>query len=62
VTSVLVLGAPITAVLDATFKGTLPAALPLAGYGLILVAAAVLLGATLRGARRERLTAQQGTP
>jgi drug/metabolite transporter (DMT)-like permease len=43
VTSVLVLGAPITALLDSIFKGTVPAALPLAGYGLIAAAVIVIV-------------------
>jgi drug/metabolite transporter (DMT)-like permease len=48
VTSVLVLGAPITAVLAALANGTVPAALPLLGYGLIVAAAATLVITALR--------------
>ena len=46
VTSVLVLGAPITALLDAFVNGRVPGIAPLAGYGLV-VFGALLLGAAL---------------
>jgi drug/metabolite transporter (DMT)-like permease len=55
VTSVLVLGAPITATLSALNSGVVPQALPLAGYVLIVVAAGAL---ALVAARR---TAQPQT-
>jgi len=51
VASVLVLGAPITAVLAALANGTIPAALPLAGYTLIVLAAG---GLALVAVRRSR--------
>lgn len=53
VTSVLVLGAPITATLAAAANGTIPAALPLVGYGLAVVAAGAiaLAAARRRGAQ-----------
>ena len=56
VTSVLVLGAPITAVLDALAKGSVPAALPLAGYMLIVAAALALIVSAVR--RAQAKTAQ----
>jgi len=51
VTAVLVLGAPVTATLQMASTGSLPALLPLVGYGLILAAAIALLVAGL-GRRR----------
>lgn len=48
VTSVLVLGAPITAVLDALVRGTTPAALALGGYLLIVAAVVVMIVASRR--------------
>lgn len=55
VTSVLVLGAPITAVLAALANGTVPAAVPLVGYLLIVVGALALIAVTVRRARRTPL-------
>jgi len=51
VASVLVLGAPITAVLAALANGTIPAALPLAGYTFIVLAAGALALAAVRRSR-----------
>ena len=48
VTSVLVLGAPITALLDVFVNGRIPGTLPLAGYGLITLGAVALVVATFR--------------
>ena len=48
VTSVLVLGAPITALLDAFVNGRVPGIAPLAGYGLVVVGALALGVALLR--------------
>ena len=48
VTSVLVLGAPITALLDAFVNGRVPGIAPLAGYGLVVVGAMALGVALLR--------------
>ena len=58
VTSVLVIGALITATLDALVRGTLPATAQLAGYGLIAVALLLLAGAVEW--RPRRLAAQAG--
>lgn len=52
VTSVLVVGAPITAALDLLARGAVPAPTALAGYGLILIAAALLAVAVRRRAPR----------
>ncbi len=49
VTSVLVLGAPITALLDAVVNGRIPGPAPLAGYGLVTLGAVLLVVATFRG-------------
>jgi drug/metabolite transporter (DMT)-like permease len=54
VTSVLVLGAPITATLAAFASGTIPQALPLAGYLLVALAAAATVFATVRRTRATR--------
>lgn len=51
VTAVLVVGAPITAAIQAASKGALPATAVLAGQGLILVAAAALAVLALRSVR-----------
>lgn len=51
VASVLVLGAPITALLDALAKGVVPAPVPLLGHALILVAAVVVVAVALRRSR-----------
>jgi len=48
VTSVLVLGAPITALLDAFVNGRVPGIAPLAGYGLVVTGAVLLALAMLR--------------
>lgn len=48
VTSVLVLGAPITATLDLVVNGKVPAASPLLGHGLILLTAALIAVAAYR--------------
>lgn len=48
VTSVLVLGAPITALLDAFVNGRVPGIAPLAGYGLLGAGAVLLVAALLR--------------
>jgi len=48
VTCVLVLAAPITAFLDAAVNGRIPDTAPLAGYGLLTLAAVVLARATFR--------------
>ena len=48
VTSVLVLGAPITALLDAAVNGRIPGAVPLAGYGLVALGALAVVIAALR--------------
>jgi len=48
VTSVLVLAAPITALLDVAINGRVPGTAPLAGYGLITLAAVVLVVAAFR--------------
>lgn len=58
VTSVLVLGAPITALLDALVRGNLPATLPLVGHALILGAALGLAGLAVQRSRRARFEAQ----
>jgi drug/metabolite transporter (DMT)-like permease len=50
VTSVLVVGAPITAMLDMLARGAVPAPTALAGYSLILVAAVLLAVAVRRRA------------
>jgi len=50
VTSVLVLGAPITALLDVVARGTVPAATPLIGHALIVGAAALLIVVAMRRA------------
>jgi drug/metabolite transporter (DMT)-like permease len=50
VTSVLVVGAPITAVLDLLARGAVPAPTAMAGYGLILIAAALIAVAVRRRA------------
>jgi drug/metabolite transporter (DMT)-like permease len=47
VTSVLVLGAPVTAMLDAFARGSVPAGLPLMGHVLIVVGAVVLVGVAM---------------
>lgn len=52
VTAILVVGAPVTAALQAIQAGALPAAPALAGQGLILVAAVVLAAPALLGSRR----------
>ncbi len=57
VTSVLVLGAPITAFLAAFANGTIPQALPLIGYGLVTLAAAALVFVTVRRASAKPETA-----
>lgn len=57
VTSVLVLGAPITATLAAFSNGTIPQALPLVGYGLVALAAAVLVFVTAKRASAKPETA-----
>ena len=49
VTSVLVLGAPITALLDAFVNGRVPGPAPLAGYGLVTIGAVLLVVASFRG-------------
>jgi len=56
VTSVLVLGAPITALLDAFVNGRIPGTLPLAGYGLITLGAVALVVATFRARPQARPT------
>jgi drug/metabolite transporter (DMT)-like permease len=48
VTSVLVLAAPITASLDLIVNGKVPAPTALTGYGLVLLAAALLVVAAFR--------------
>lgn len=61
VTSMLVLGAPITALLDALVKGVVPAALPLAGHVLIIGAALALIALALtRRVRPPALEAAAG--
>jgi drug/metabolite transporter (DMT)-like permease len=47
VTSVLVVGAPVTAVFDAIVRGTIPAPTQLVGYGLIPMAALAVVAALL---------------
>ena len=47
VASVLVLGAPVTAILDVLAKGTVPAGLSLVGHTLIVLGAVVLAGAAI---------------
>jgi len=51
VTSVLVLAAPITALLQVAVNGTVPAPLPLAGYGLLTLGAVALVVAAFRAPR-----------
>jgi len=51
VTSVLVLAAPITALLQLAVNGALPAPLPLAGYGLLTIGAVGLVAAAFRRPR-----------
>jgi len=53
VTCVLVLAAPITALLDAAVNGRIPGTAPLASYGLITIAAVLLVVAAFR---RDRTT------
>ena len=48
VTSVLVLALPITALLDVAVNGRIPGVMPLAGYGLITLAAVLLVIGTFR--------------
>jgi len=48
VTSVLVLGAPITALLDVAVNGRVPGSAPLAGYGLVTLGAVLLVAASFR--------------
>lgn len=55
VTAILVLGAPVTAILQALQKGALPGAPTLIGQGLILLAAVVLATLAIRAAARRRL-------
>lgn len=57
VTSVLVLGAPITAALASIANGTLPQAQPLAGYVLALVAAAAVALVAIRRPKAQALSA-----
>ncbi|HEY7025293.1 MAG TPA: DMT family transporter [Candidatus Limnocylindrales bacterium] len=52
VTCVLVLAAPITALLDAVINGRIPGPAPLGGYGLATLAAVALAVATLRARPR----------
>jgi drug/metabolite transporter (DMT)-like permease len=59
VTAVLVLGAPITAMLDAIAKGSVPASLPLVGYLLIVTAAVLVTITALRRARPRELLAAE---
>ena len=56
VTSVLVLGLPITALLDAVVNGRVPGIAPLAGYGLVIFAALLLGAALLRRRNPASLT------
>jgi drug/metabolite transporter (DMT)-like permease len=53
VTSVLVLGAPITALLAGAVSGALPAPPALAGYGLVIAAVVLLSGAALLAHHRQ---------
>ena len=57
VTSVLVVGAPITATLASFANGTIPQALPLAGYLLVALAAAAMVFVTARRATAQTETA-----
>ena len=57
VTSVLVIGAPITATLAAVANGTIPQALPLAGYALAVLAAAAIALVAARRTSRQPLAA-----
>jgi drug/metabolite transporter (DMT)-like permease len=57
VTSVLVLGAPITATLAAAANGTIPQALPLVGYALAVLAAAAIAGVATRRTDTQPFTA-----
>jgi len=57
VASVLVLGAPITATLAAAANGTIPQALPLAGYALAVLAAAAIALAAARRTGKQALVA-----
>lgn len=57
VTSVLVLGAPITATLASIANGTLPQAQPLAGYALALIAAATVALVAVRRPKAQALSA-----
>jgi drug/metabolite transporter (DMT)-like permease len=57
VTSVLVLGAPITATLAAAASGTIPAAVPLAGYALAVLAAGAVALVAARRTDAQALTA-----
>jgi len=57
VTAVLVIGAPITATLQALSTGGIPAAPALAGHGLILASAAGLAAMAILGRARSRVTA-----
>jgi drug/metabolite transporter (DMT)-like permease len=59
VTSVLVLAAPITALLDAVVNGRIPGTAPLAGYGLVTIGAVILVVASYR--RRGTAAAQLAT-
>jgi drug/metabolite transporter (DMT)-like permease len=52
VTSVLVLGAPVTAALAALANGTMPQAMPLVGYGLVLLGATGMAVLATRRATR----------
>ncbi len=51
VTSVLVLAAPITGLLDVAVNGRVPGTLPLAGYGLVTIGAVLLVVASYRPTR-----------
>jgi drug/metabolite transporter (DMT)-like permease len=52
VTSVLVLAAPITALIDVVVNGKVPGVAPLAGYGLITLGAVALVVASFRRSRQ----------
>jgi len=54
VTSVLVLAAPITALLAVFVNGTVPGPAPLAGYGLITLGAVLLVVASFRRTQRQQ--------
>jgi len=62
VASVLVLGAPVTAILVALANGTVPAGLSLVGHAFIVLGAVILAGVAIRRARLTALEAAAVRP